>query len=132
MENASHQCEGYNPLCGDKVNVFLKMNEAGTIEDVSFMGSGCAIFKASASFMTVHLKGKSQKKTREMASKFVEMVKGNLDPSPIDGELGKLTIFQGVREFPSRVKCATLAWHALTCAMDKVENDTTGEILGTD
>ncbi|MDH4184854.1 MAG: SUF system NifU family Fe-S cluster assembly protein [Nitrospinota bacterium] len=119
MEDASHQCDGFNPLCGDKVSVFLKVNDAGSIEDVSFTGSGCAIFKASASFMTGHIKGKTEQQAKDSVSIFVDMVKGNIDPQPDDPAMGKLAIFQGVREFPSRVKCASLAWHALECALEK-------------
>ncbi|MDH5636903.1 MAG: SUF system NifU family Fe-S cluster assembly protein [Nitrospinota bacterium] len=118
MEDASHSCDGYNPLCGDKVNVYVHL-DSEVVDDVSFTGSGCAIFKASASFMTSAIKGKTQDQARETVTRFLGMVAGSSDPDPDDNSLGKLSIFQGVREFPSRVKCATLAWHALTCAMDK-------------
>jgi len=123
MEDATHSCDGYNPLCGDKVKVFVRLNEAGNLEDVSFTGSGCAIFKASASFMTSHVKGKSQVEAVETATKFMELVKGTQDLDPDDQSMNKLTIFQGVREFPSRVKCATLAWHALSCALGHETED---------
>ncbi|MDH5511238.1 MAG: SUF system NifU family Fe-S cluster assembly protein [Nitrospinota bacterium] len=120
MEDASHSCEGYNPLCGDKVHIYIRLDDSDMVEDVSFTGSGCAIFKASASFMTGAIRGKTQDQAKETVTKFLDMVAGSSDPEPEDTSLGKLSIFQGVREFPSRVKCATLAWHALTCAMDKV------------
>jgi len=124
IEDASHVCDGFNPLCGDKINVFVKMSDADTIEDISFMGSGCAIFKASASFMTSHVKGKSRKETEGVISMFLDMVKGETQTESLNADLGKLTIFQGIREFPARVKCATLAWHTLSCAMEKKrEND---------
>ena len=119
MEDATHSCDGYNPLCGDKVHIYVRLDGSDTVEDVSFTGSGCAIFKASASFMTSAIKGMTQVQARETVSKFLDMVTGSSDPEPEDKSMGKLSIFQGVREFPSRVKCATLAWHALTCALDK-------------
>lgn len=120
----SHSCDGYNPLCGDKIRVHLRINEAGTIEDAAFTGSGCAISKASASMMTVHLKGKTVDAARAIFDEFHKMVMGEMEPMAGRHNLGKLAIFQGVREFPSRIKCATLAWHTLVCAIDKTGETT--------
>lgn len=119
MESASHECEGYNPLCGDKVKLFLDVNESGVIEDISFTGSGCAIFKSSASMMTAQLKGKSMEEARILFEQFHKMAKGELDIAKDNHSLGKLTVFSGVREYPSRIKCATLAWHTMICALEK-------------
>ena len=117
MEDATRSCDGYNPLCGDKVNVFIHLDGSDVVDDVSFTGSGCAIFKASASFMTGAIKGKTQDQARETTASFLRFVTGASDPAADDTSLGKLSIFQGVREFPSRVKCATLAWHTLRAAL---------------
>lgn len=119
MEEATHDCEGYNPLCGDDITVHLKMSGEGVIEDVSFSGAGCAISKASASMMTQHVKGKTADEARLMFDEFHRMVLGQFDPGKDGHHLGRLTIFTGVREFPSRTKCASLAWHTLICALDK-------------
>lgn len=124
MEGATHACEGFNPLCGDRLTVYLKLNPAGVIDDVSFTGSGCAISKASASMMTSNLTGKTETQAREMFGSFRKMVTGeggNVD----EGRLGKLSIFSGVREYPSRVKCATLAWHTMASALDGNSSSTT-------
>jgi nitrogen fixation NifU-like protein len=117
---ANHQAEGYNPLCGDKVTVFLDV-EDGRIRDLAFQGSGCAISTASASLMTEALKGRSVEEARELFHDFHEMVTtGAGEGSP---ELGKLAVFGGVREFPMRVKCATLAWHTLLAALEEEDKD---------
>lgn len=119
MEDATDSCEGNNPLCGDEITVYLKLNDQGVIEDVSFSGSGCAISKASASMMTTQVKGKTADEARVMFDEFHRMVLGEFDPDKNENHLGRLTIFTGVREFPSRTKCASLAWHTLVCALDK-------------
>jgi nitrogen fixation protein NifU and related proteins len=107
--------EGFNPLCGDRVTVYLKV-EDGTIKDVSFQGSGCAISKASASLMTESVKGKTLEEAAALFERFQRMITAPAD-SPIDN-LGKLTVLAGVRQFPVRVKCASLAWHTLQSAVD--------------
>jgi nitrogen fixation protein NifU and related proteins len=115
METANHTAEGYNPLCGDHFTVYLDL-EDDSIRDISFQGSGCAISKASASLMTQSLKGKTRAEAETLFDQFHKLVTGQ----PANGsraELGKLTVFSGVSEFPVRVKCATLAWHALHAAM---------------
>jgi nitrogen fixation NifU-like protein len=107
-------------LCGDDITVYLKVDEdEGVVEDVSFTGSGCAISKASTSLMTHHLKGKKIDECRVAFNEFHKMVLGEFDPEKQDHHLGKLTLFQGIREYPSRTKCASLAWHTLVGALDK-------------
>lgn len=116
LPHKTHQCEGHNPLCGDNVTVYVHLNDQQVCEEVSFLGSGCAISKASCSFMTTIAKGKSIQEIEKIFGQFHKMVKGELNlAEPHD--LGKLTIFEGVKEYPARVKCATLAWHALTGAL---------------
>lgn len=124
MDGATHTCEGYNPLCGDKLTVYLKLDSAGIIDDVSFTGSGCAISKASASMMTSNLTGKTEAQAREMFGSFRKMVTGEAETED-EKRLGKLSIFSGVREYPSRVKCATLAWHTMASALDGSGSTTT-------
>ncbi|HIE42832.1 MAG: Fe-S cluster assembly sulfur transfer protein SufU [Nitrospinaceae bacterium] len=120
IENASHSCQGINPLCGDDITVYLNVDEeAGKIDEVSFQGSGCAISKASTSMMTTFLKGKSVDEARLIKDEFHKMILGEMDPEKEVHHLGKLTLFMGIREFPSRTKCASLAWHTLVGALDK-------------
>jgi nitrogen fixation protein NifU and related proteins len=116
LENATHQAEGFNPLCGDKVKVYVDFDR-GMVRDVSFEGEGCAISKASASLMTESIKGKSEAEVKVLFSKFRDLAIGNIDGDPI--ELGKLVVFAGLRGFPTRVKCATLPWHTLRAALDQ-------------
>jgi len=117
MENPDRDAEGYNALCGDQFHVYLKVND-GTIDQVQFDGSGCAISKSSASVMSTLLKGKTEEEARELFQKFNDMITAQPD-APVDKEdLGKLVVFSGVREFPIRVKCATLAWHTLLAALE--------------
>lgn len=118
MADATADADGYNPLCGDKVHVFVKL-EGDKIADVSFDGVGCAISTASASLMTTALKGKTLAEAREIFDRFHEMVTGEPHAPLDEGKLGKLAVFQGVCEFPVRVKCATLAWHTLKAAIDR-------------
>ena len=118
MPDATRHIEGFNPLCGDHFTIYLKM-DGNTISDVSFKGAGCAISKSSASVMTTLLKGKTREEAEVLFQRF-----HHLDTSPMDVEvdetnLGKLQVFSGVREFPVRIKCATLAWHALIAALEE-------------
>lgn len=116
MEASNRRAKGHNPLCGDKIDVFLKVKD-GVIEDVSFEGAGCAISTASASLMTEAVKGKTVAETEALFSDFHKL----LTEESVNGEaesLGKLAVFSGVREFPVRVKCATLPWHTLKSALD--------------
>lgn len=115
-EGADQSAEGFNPLCGDKVTVYLRV-EDGVIRDIGFQGTGCAISTASASMMTEKLKGKTLAETRQLFHEFHNLVTG-ASPPPDEGHLGKLAVFAGVREFPVRVKCATLAWHTLNAALE--------------
>lgn len=112
--DANAKQEGYNPLCGDRLTLYLTL-DGDVIKDVAFQGSGCAISKASASLMTDALKGKTVGEAREMFDQFHAMITSNPEsPAP---DLGKLSVFAGVREFPTRVKCASLAWHTMKAAV---------------
>ena len=120
IEPASHSAEGHNPLCGDQLTVYVNL-ENDEVKDVSFEGSGCAISKASASMMTQAVKGKSKQTAEELFKQFHSMVTGELDEEGQENSLGNLKIFAGVRDFPVRVKCATLPWHTLHAALNKEE-----------
>ena len=113
MEDADCKAEGYNPLCGDKLKLFLKM-EGDIVKEVSFLGSGCAISTASASLMTESLRGKTRAEALALLEKFHDLLTTD---SPVTKDLGKLVVFCGVRDYPARVKCATLAWHTLKSAL---------------
>jgi nitrogen fixation NifU-like protein len=116
IDEATRKQEGYNPLCGDRLTLYVKL-EGDVIEDVAFQGIGCAISKASASLMTDALKGKTVDEARAIFDRFHDMVMSSPDaPAP---DLGKLSVFAGVREFPTRVKCASLAWHTLKAAVSE-------------
>lgn len=117
IENASNSAEGYNPLCGDNVTVYMKIDENNVIQDISFQGSGCAISKASASLMTSILKGKTKEEAEQIFNRFHNLVTDKLGNNPNIEDLGKLAVFAGVREFPARVKCASLAWHTMLNAL---------------
>ena len=117
LETANRQQEGYNPLCGDQLKLYLEL-DGETIKDVSFQGQGCAISKASASMMTTVVKGKTKAEAETIFDEFHRMVKGELDPETQENQLGRLKIFAGVREFPARVKCASLSWHTLRAALE--------------
>lgn len=117
LEGADRKAEGYNPLCGDRLVLYLKM-DGERIADVSFQGSGCAISTASASIMTSELKGKTKKEAEEMFEKFHQMVTGRPNGS-WEEKLGKLAAFSGVSQFPVRVKCASLCWHTLKAALEE-------------
>jgi nitrogen fixation NifU-like protein len=113
---ANHKAEGFNPLCGDRFTIYVT-TEGDSISDITFQGSGCAISKASASMMTQSLKGKNKAEAAKIFERFHKLVTGQ-ESSNGEGELGKLTVFSGVSEFPVRVKCATLAWHTLQAALE--------------
>lgn len=115
LAGANRHAVGHNPLCGDNVEVFLSV-EDDRISDLSFKGSGCAISKASASMMTSELKGKTIDEARRLMNKFHDLVVGGTEGDTED--LGKLEVFSGVCDYPARVKCASLAWHTLTAALD--------------
>ena len=117
LAGATHQAEGYNPLCGDRVKVFLKI-EGETIRDIRFQGAGCAISTASASLMTEKLKGRTRVEASALFARFHDLVAGDAHRVAGASEQDKLAAFSGVREYPVRVKCATLAWHAMRTALE--------------
>jgi nitrogen fixation NifU-like protein len=117
MADADADAEGYNPLCGDRLRVWVRLGAGDVIEDVSFEGIGCAISQASASLMTTTVKGRTRAEALDLFTRFHDLVAGDPGPDAPPG-LGKLTVFAGVREYPSRVKCASLAWHALRSALE--------------
>ena len=114
IDDASRQQEGYNPLCGDRLTLYVAL-DGDRITDVAFQGTGCAISKASASLMTETVKGKTVAEARELFARFHEMVTSS--PETEAADLGKLSVLSGVREYPTRVKCASLAWHTLKAAV---------------
>lgn len=118
MEDATSKAEGYNPLCGDRLRLFVKM-ENGRVKDASFEGSGCAISTASASLMTESLKGRTKEEAMVLLERFHDLLTTD---SPVTAELGKLAVFCGVRDYPARVKCATLCWHTLKSALEGAED----------
>lgn len=122
LADASGCAHGKNPLCGDEVTIWLQV-EGDTVSDVTFMGNGCAISKASASMMTQAIKGKSRAEAEELFARFHALVTGT--GSATDQELGKLRVFSGVAKFPTRVKCASLAWHAMKDALSQAIHSTT-------
>lgn len=126
IDNPDFEADGYNPLCGDHVHVYFKLN-GDIIEDVSFQGAGCAISKSSASLMTTMLKGKTVKEAEELFNKFHETVTSSIEDEVDLEELGKLAVFSGVREFPTRVKCASLSWHTAMNAIKGEKEKTTTE-----
>ena len=116
LDGATRSAEGYNPLCGDKVKIYVRM-DGDIVKDISFEGAGCAISTASASIMTETLKGKTRLEAEELFQTFHDLVTGR--QAQLDApELGKLAVFSGVSEFPIRVKCATLSWHTLRAALN--------------
>ena len=117
LDGATHSAEGFNPLCGDHLWVDLKVSNDGKIEEASFLGTGCAISKASASMMTNALKGRTIEEAKAVFSDFHRLVIGKLDPEKEPHQLGGLKIFSGIWKYPARVKCAALAWHAMNGAL---------------
>ena len=126
MANANRKADGYNPLCGDHVTVYLQL-EDGVIKDISFQGSGCAISKASASLMTAELKGKTEAQATELFDNVHKMLTGESNGEDGGKSVGKLTILSGVCKFPARVKCASLAWHTVNSALKNREEVTSTE-----
>tara|TARA_Y100000816_G_scaffold263976_1_gene222810 strand:- start:80 stop:553 length:474 start_codon:yes stop_codon:yes gene_type:complete len=125
-DNFNKDAKGHNPLCGDKVHIFLKLNENKKVEDISFEGQGCAISMASASIMTDLIKGKEENQVKEIINDFLEMIKekDSLNTKLLEeDEKTKLMCLSGVKQYPMRVKCATLSWHTLISAIDKSQNE---------
>jgi nitrogen fixation protein NifU and related proteins len=116
LDGANRTAEGYNPLCGDQLSVYLLLEDE-VVKDISFEGQGCAISKAAASMMTQSVKGKTKRDAETLFDEFHRMVTGQLDAEATPNHLGRLTIFSGVRDFPARVKCASLSWHTMHAAL---------------
>lgn len=119
LEGASHQAEGYNPLCGDRVTVYLKLGEDGRVADIRFEGKGCAISQASASMMTEMLKGRTQAEAEALMQGFLHLVKGEDASDLPEDDRERLEVMGGISAFPMRVKCATLAWHTYKNAVEE-------------
>lgn len=113
----NHFAEGYNPLCGDRINIYLDIDN-NVIRDIHFDGQGCAISKSSASIMTSILKGKTLEEVEELFGKFHDLITGPIGVKAVADDYGKLAVFEGVKAFPSRVKCASLAWHTMKNAIE--------------
>ena len=126
LEGANRHAEGFNPICGDHLTLYLRLN-GDVIDDLRFEGEGCAISKASASLMTEGLKGKTTAEAEALFERMHELLTGNGDAEAQAAELGKLAVFSGVREFPARVKCASLSWHALHSALEGHETPVSTE-----
>ena len=122
--DAGRKAEGYNPLCGDRLTVYLKL-EGDRIQDASFQGSGCAISKASASLMTDSIKGKTIAEAKALFERFQRLITRSAE-EPVD-DLGKLSVFAGIRQYPTRVKCASLAWHTLRAAAEALDETVSTE-----
>jgi len=131
-EGYSHEAKGYNPLCGDKVHVYLKLDNRKKVESLTFEGDGCAISLASASIMTELIKGKSFEVAREIMNAFLNMIKktSEIQSNHLDkDQKTKLMSLSGVKQFPMRVKCATLSWHTLVSAMEKKKEEVNTETI---
>ena len=119
IAHTPHSAKGHNPLCGDKLTVYLELDDEGRVSDVAFQGEGCAISTASASLMTEFVRGRSRNEVDEAFERFHHLVTSSSDESVTSEGLGKLAVFSGVREYPMRVKCASLAWHTLKAALSQ-------------
>ena len=131
-ENFNKEATGYNPLCGDKVHIYLKLNENKKVEDISFEGSGCAISMASASIMTDLIRGRKENEVKDIVKDFLYMIKEKPELSSKnlkDDEKTKLMCLSGVKQYPMRVKCATLSWHTLTSAINNIQKEINTEKL---
>ncbi len=123
LEDANRKAEGFNPLCGDQLTVYMLINDDDIIEKVSFEGQGCAISTASASIMTEELVGKTAEQAEEIFNNFHSVVTGG----DSDTDIGKLEVLSGVKDYPTRVKCATLPWHTTNAAIDQLDEPVTTE-----
>jgi len=131
-EGYSHDAKGYNPLCGDKVHVYLKLSKGKKVEGLTFEGDGCAISLASASLMTELVKGKSFEEAKEIMNAFLDMIKNTseIQSNHLDeDQKTKLMSLSGVKQFPMRVKCATLSWHTLVSAMKGKKEEVNTEVI---
>ena len=130
-EKYTHEAKGHNPLCGDQVEVYLKLNKENKVENLTFKGSGCAISIASTSIMTELVKGKSIEKAKKLVVDFLNMIKNTQEIKSKDldeDQKIKIMSLSGVKQYPMRVKCATLAWHTLSSAMEKKNKDVNTEV----
>ena len=121
IEDARRTADGHNPLCGDKLTVYIELDDENRVSDIAFQGQGCAISTASASLMTEFVKGKSLEEVDQAFERFHELVTSRTDEEISEEGLGKLAVFSGVREYPMRVKCASLAWHTMKAALDETD-----------
>ena len=131
-EGYNHEAKGYNPLCGDKVHVYLKLDTGKKVENLTFEGDGCAISLASASIMTELVKGRSINDTKEIMSAFLNMIKNTseINSNQLDeDQKTKIMSLSGVKQFPMRVKCATLSWHTLNSAMEEKKEEVNTEVI---
>ena len=131
-EGYSHEAKGYNPLCGDKVHVYLRLDNEKKVKNLTFEGEGCAISLASASIMTELVKGRTFDEAKDIMKNFLDMIKNNSEIKSIylnDDEKTKLMSLSGVKQYPMRVKCATLAWHTLTSAIERKKEEVNTEII---
>ena len=131
-EKYTHKAKGHNPLCGDQVQVYLKLNNEQTVEDLTFEGSGCAISIASTSIMTELVKGKSSETAKKIVYDFLNMIKNTSEIKSNDldeDQKTKIMSLSGVKQYPMRVKCATLAWHTLNSAIDKKKDEVNTEVI---
>ena len=122
LDGATHKAEGYNPLCGDRVTVYLVLDESGRVTDIKFEGKGCAISQASASLMTEMLAGKTATEAERLMTGFLHLVKGEEASGLSEDDRETLDVMSGISEFPMRVKCATLAWHTYKNAVEEGKN----------
>jgi nitrogen fixation NifU-like protein len=131
-EKYTHQAKGHNPLCGDQVHVYLKLNNEKNVEDLTFVGSGCAISMASTSIMTESVKGKSVEVTKKIIFEFLKMIKNTEEINSKDlddDQKTKIMSLSGVKQYPMRVKCATLAWHTLNSAIEEKKEKVNTEVI---
>lgn len=124
LADATARAAGNNPLCGDELTVWLRVDDSDRIAEASFVGEGCAISKASASLMTQAVKGRSRAEALDLFEQFHRLVTGAMPPDAARAGLGKLAVFSGVSEFPIRVKCASLAWHTMKAALEETNSNT--------
>ncbi len=125
LKDSTHDAEGYNPLCGDHLHIYLHINDQNIVDNISFKGDGCAISRASASMMTVAVKGKSLGEVEKLFTEFHQLILGHLKPENTPNILGKLAIFSGIWQYPARVKCASLCWHTMKGALEKTKTIST-------
>lgn len=128
MPDANRDSEGFNPLCGDHIHLYVRLSDEGVIEEIAFQGTGCAISKASASMMTSLVKGKRREEAEALFQRFHQMVTGAIDAEAEIAAMGKLAVFAGVRDYPTRVKCATLSWHTLHAALNGADRPAEGAV----